>query len=142
MKNLERVALIATFYEHNRQRGPTPVKNYLREAGLTLIEAKIVAQALRYEITKIQDQQDEQNLVNTTDDGTNVRHHVELIVSQDFVKKVSANGTQGVLDDPLGVLQNLTMVSNIAYKYQLKYSLIILEMMIDDDDIWEQVTIH
>ena len=140
---LEKTTLIANFYERNRMHGPSIVKRFLRENGITIIDARVLRHAIRKEINEIQDLQDEQNLIEQiAETGDHEPKHVEVIIGREFIKRTGSQDIQDVLDEPDEMLINLDLISKVAYKYQLKYALIIFDVMVDDEEIWETVTLH
>ena len=140
MKNTETAILVANFYEHHRQDNPSEVKYYLKKNGFGWTEASLIAAQIREEIAAIQDIQDEQaynDHIDRKDSGTPSR--VEVIVSLDMIQKVIKSKNSS---DIQKTIDNISIISTVAYKYQLKYALLILDIMLTDDVVWEPVVMH
>jgi hypothetical protein len=74
--------------------------------------------------------------------GDHKPQHVEVVIGREFIKRVSSWDVQDVLGEPDEMVRNLDVIAKVAYKYQLKYALIVFEIMLDDDEIWEPTTVH
>lgn len=140
---LEKATLIANFYERNRIDGALKVRNFLCDNRITLLDAMVIVHAVRQEIDKIQTIQDEQNLMEQiAQTGDHKPQHVEVVIGREFIKRVANWDVQDVLGEPDEMVRNLDVIAKVAYKYQLKYALIVFEIMLDDDEIWEPTTVH
>lgn len=140
---LEKATLIANFYERNRIDGALKVRNFLCDNRITLLDARVIVHAVRQEIDKIQTIQDEQNLMEQiAQTGDHKPQHVEVVIGREFIKRVANWDVQDVLGEPDEMVRNLDVIAKVAYKYQLKYALIVFEIMLDDDEIWEPTTVH
>lgn len=140
---LEKATLIANFYERNRIDGALKVRNFLCDNRITLLDARVIVHAVRQEIDKIQTIQDEQNLMEQiAQTGDHKPQHVEVVIGREFIKRVANWDVQDVLGEPDEMVRNLDVIAKVAYKYQLKYALIVFEIMLDDDEIWEPQTVH
>lgn len=140
---LEKATLIANFYERNRVDSALKVRNFLSDNRITLLDARTIVHAVRQEIDKIQTLQDEQNLMEQiAQTGDHKPQHVEVVIGREFIKRVSSWDVQDVLGEPDEMVRNLDVIAKVAYKYQLKYALIVFEIMLDDDEIWEPTTVH
>ena len=140
---LEKTTLIANFYERNRLDGARAVRNFLCDNRITLLDARAIVHAVRQEIDKIQITQDEQNLMEQiAKTGDHKPQHVEVVIGREFIKHCANWDVQDVLGEPDEMVRNLDVIAKVAYKYQLKYALIVFEIMLDDEEIWEPATVH
>jgi hypothetical protein len=140
---LEKATLIANFYERNRADSALKVRNFLSDNRITLLDARSIVHAVRQEIDKIQTLQDEQNLMEQiAQTGDHKPQHVEVVIGREFIKRTASWDVQDVLGEPDEMVRNLDVIAKVAYKYQLKYALIVFEIMLDDDEIWEPTTVH
>jgi hypothetical protein len=140
---LEKATLIANFYERNRADGALKVRNFLCDNRISLLDARAIVHAVRQEIDKIQTLQDEQNLMEQiAQTGDHEPQHVEVVIGREFIKRTASWDVQDVLGEPDEMVRNLDVIAKVAYKYQLKYALIVFEIMLDDDEIWEPTTVH
>lgn len=140
---LEKATLIANFYERNRVDSALKVRNFLRDNRITLLDANAIVHAVRQEIDKIQTIQDEQNLIEQiAQTGDHDPQHVEVVIGREFIKRTASWDVQDVLGEPDEMVRTLDVIAKVAYKYQLKYALIVFEIMLDDDEIWEPMTVH
>ena len=140
---LEKATLIANFYERNRSDGARAVRNFLCDNRITLLDARAIVHAVRQEIDKIQTIQDEQNLMEQiAQTGDHKPQHVEVVIGREFIKHCANWDVQDVLGEPDEMVRNLDVIAKVAYKYQLKYALIVFEIMLDDEEIWEPATVH
>lgn len=140
---LEKATLIANFYERNRSDGTRAVRNFLCDNRITLLDARAIVHDVRQEIDKIQTLQDEQNLMEQiAQTGDHKPQHVEVVIGREFIKHCANWDVQDVLGEPDEMVRNLDVIAKVAYKYQLKYALIVFEIMLDDDEIWVPQTVH
>lgn len=140
---LEKATLIANFYERNRINGALKVRNFLCDNRITLLDARSIVHAVRQEIDKIQTIQDEQNLMEQiAQTGDHKPQHIEVVIGREFIKRVANWDVQDVLGEPDEMVRNLDVIAKVAYKYQLKYALIVFEIMLDDEEIWSPATVH
>lgn len=140
---LEKATLIANFYERNRIDGALKVRNFLCDNRISLLDARVIVHAVRQEIDKIQTIQDEQNLMEQiAQTGDHKPQHVEVVIGREFIKRVANWDVQDVLGEPDEMVRNLDVIAKVAYKYQLKYALIVFEIMLDDEEIWPPATVH
>lgn len=140
---LEKATLIANFYERNRVDSALKVRNFLCDNRISLLDAHSIVHAVRQEIDKIQTLQDEQNLMEQiAQTGDHKPQHVEVVIGREFIKRVANWDVQDVLGEPDEMVRNLDVIAKVAYKYQLKYALIVFEIMLDDEEIWEPATVH
>lgn len=140
---LEKATLIANFYERNRVDGALKVRNFLCDNRISLLDARSIVHAVRQEIDKIQTLQDEQNLMEQiAQTGDHEPQHVEVVIGREFIKRTASWDVQDVLGEPDEMVRNLDVIAKVAYKYQLKYALIVFEIMLDDEEIWSPQTVH
>jgi hypothetical protein len=140
---LEKATLIANFYERNRADSALKVRNFLCDNRISHLDARAIVHAVRQEIDKIQTLQDEQNLMEQiAQTGDHEPQHVEVVIGREFIKRTASWDVQDVLGEPDEMVRNLDVIAKVAYKYQLKYALIVFEIMLDDDEIWEPTTVH
>jgi hypothetical protein len=140
---LEKATLIANFYERNRADGALKVRNFLCDNRISLLDARAIVHAVRQEIDKIQTLQDEQNLMEQiAQTGDHEPQHVEVVIGREFIKRTASWDVQDVLGEPDEMVRNLDVIAKVAYKYQLKYALIVFEIMLGDDEIWEPTMVH
>jgi len=143
MKDLIQATLIANFYVANRLAGPGSIKLILREHGITIHDARYIANAIRRDISEIQDAQDEDNLMKQIqENGYTGLKHVEVLIGKQFIINNSNKTEQDILDNPIDAISSIDLVSKVAYKYELKYTMMIFDIMIDDEEIWETVVLH
>lgn len=139
---LEKATLIANFYERNADSTPK-VRNFLSDNRISHLDARAIVHSIRQEIDKIQTLQDEQNLMEQiAQTGDHQPRHVEVVIGREFIKRTANWDVQDVLDEPDEMVRNLDIIAKVAYKYQLKYALIVLEFMLNDDEIWSPQTVH
>lgn len=140
---LEKATLIANFYERNRSDGARKVRNFLCDNRITLLDARAIVHDVCQEIDKIQTIQDEQNLMEQiAQTGDHKPQHVEVVIGREFIKRVANWDVQDVLGEPDEMVRNLDVIAKVAYKYQLKYALIVFDIMLDDEEIWSSQTVH
>ena len=140
---LEKATLIANFYERNRLDSALKVRNFLCDNRITLLDARAIVHDVRQEIDKIQTIQDEQNLMEQiAQTGDHKPQHVEVVIGREFIKHCANWDVQDVLGEPDEMVRNLDVIAKVAYKYQLKYALIVFEIMLDDEEIWSPATVH
>lgn len=140
---LEKATLIANFYERHRAEGALKVRNFLCDNRITRLDARAIVHDVRQEIDKVQTIQDEQNLMEQiAQTGDHKPQHVEVIIGREFIKRAANWDVQDVLGEPDEMVRNLDVIAKVAYKYQLKYALIVFEIMLDDEEIWSPTTVH
>ena len=74
--------------------------------------------------------------------GDHTPQHVEVVIGREFIERTANWDVQDVLSAPDEMVRNLDVIAKVAYKYQLKYALIVFEIMLDDEEIWEPATVH
>ena len=145
--SLQHATILANYYEKFRHVVGAPhIKEYLRKAGITSLDVQHSLRKILAEISAIQDQQDEDNYSKSVDRGEvkppKKPPSVEVIIGREFLTETTKGGAQAVQADPVEAYRTLDMVSKIAYKYQLKYTLLIFDVMAQDEKIWERIRIH
>ena len=126
----EKIILAANFYERNREEGAKDMMRYLRENGITYYDAELMQEAMLNNIDIIQEEQDNKY------SGSNI----EIVFGCSFIK----NCRNLVKKDRKikEIKDDFEMISLVAYKYQMKYTVLVLEEMIQDKEIWDKVILH
>jgi hypothetical protein len=146
---LEPYIIAANFYEKHRPLGSFIVKEYLKQNGITIYDARLYSSIIKNEIDIIQDIQDEKIYIKQLNNG-NIQNpddlkHVEVLISKEFISKINTDNGKDILKDfnnKEQIIETVDLISNVAYKYQLKYASLIFDVMIDDEALWDEVIVH
>ena len=150
MDDFERVTIMANYYEQFRYAGSERIRKYLNEIGMNIIDAKSLTEDIKKEINHVQDMQDEELIMKYMDEGKHDEiedmnkydQHVEVVIGRDFVERFNYHNEEELLKDLKDTHNSISIATKIAYKYQLKYALVILDIMLDDEAIWDKITVH
>lgn len=141
MKNIEKACVIAGYYERNKSDDEL-VKYYL-EQNLNILDCVLLINDIKKEIDKIQDMQDEYGYKKQLEHGKQTQpKRFDVILGNDAILDAENMELSSISEFPEMTKNTLKLLSMTAYKYQLKYTTIILEEMLSKDHIWSDVTIH
>lgn len=141
MVNFEKAVIAANFYElykHDKKL----VKSYLQQT-LASVDAVLILRDIQQELNVMQDMQDiiayEKALQQ--DDKAKPKK-VEIIINKNAVKDAINMTHERIIKNTDLIKDILSTLSVTAYKYQLKYTYVILNEMIADAEVWDDVTYH
>lgn len=141
MQNFEKAVIAANFYETHKEDKEL-VTSYLQQT-LTSVDAMLVQQDILSELDLIQDMQDIMAYEKALEKDVNAKpKKVEILISKHAVKDAFDMTLEKISDRPDLIKNTMSMLSIVAYKYQLKYTYIILNEMLQDAKVWNDVTYH
>lgn len=144
--NIDRAAFIASFYEKHRINNLDAVRIFLQQQDLTLHDVQLMSEKVNEKINQIQDDQDEEHYLNEIEehgeDAMKTIRHQEFLVNQNIINNIKELTNGDVIDSVEVVRNTMKSIAVTAYKFELKYSLLILDIMVEDDEIWDKVVFH
>ena len=132
---VENATSLANFYNTNRQHSADAIKAFLSARGVTVDSISDLAKVVNEELLI---EQERHNKECDAPPGMNMDH----VLSSQFLKKIADLGVQDISDDPADIHYIMGVISKTAYKYQLKYALTVIDVMVNDKEIWEEIIIH
>jgi len=141
MQNFEKAVIAANFYEVHKEDKEL-VTSYLQQQ-LNSVDAMLVQQDILSELDILQDMQDIMAFEKALETNENAKpKKVEILISKHAVKDAFDMTLEKISDRPELIKNTMSMLSVVAYKYQLKYTYVILNEMLADQKIWNDVTYH
>jgi len=141
MENFEKAVIAANFYEVHKEDKEL-VMSYLQQT-LSSVDAIIMLQDIRAELDMMQDMQDIMAYEKALENDVNAKpKKVEILISKHAVKDALNMTYEKITQRPAFIKTTLNMLSIVAYKYQLKYTYIVLNEMVQDAKVWNDVTYH
>lgn len=141
MQNFEKAVIAANFYEKHKEDKKL-ITSYLQQT-LTSVDAILVLQDILKELDALQDMQDIMAFEKALEQDENAKpKKVEILISKYAVKDAFDMTLDKISEKPEDIKSTMSMLSVVAYKYQLKYTYVILNEMIADKNVWVDVTYH
>lgn len=147
---MEKLSFIASFYERHRRNGAVEIKQLLSERNITRSSAESTRDKILECLIKIEDEESEELYSEKVKSGevpdidTDERklYFTEKIINQQIINNTATLTCDDVSAKPEFFKNTFKSLVITGYKFQLKYTLVILDIMLDDTDIWEKIQYH